>query len=43
MKRIRNNPYAIKLLEVFEDKHYVYIIMEFASNGDLLKKFQKNF
>jgi 5'-AMP-activated protein kinase catalytic alpha subunit len=33
---------VIKILEVFENKKYVFIVTEFASNGDLLKYMREN-
>ena len=32
----------IKILEVFENKKYVFIVTEFACNGDLLKYMREN-
>lgn len=31
------HPNIVKLLEVFENKQFVYFVMEYAANGDLLK------
>jgi len=36
MKKIKKNPHVIQLLEVFENKTTVFMVMEYASNGDLL-------
>lgn len=30
------HPNIIKILEVFENEKYVFFVMEYASNGDLL-------
>jgi serine/threonine protein kinase len=37
LKKLLGHPNTIKLLEVFENKKYVFFVMEYASNGDLLK------
>ena len=37
LKRLLGHPNIIKLLEVFENKKYVFFVMEYAANGDLLK------
>lgn len=36
-KMMFGHPNIIKLLEVFENKQYVYFVMEYAANGDLLR------
>ncbi len=38
LKKLLGHPSIIKLLEVFENKKYVFFVMEYASNGDLLKQ-----
>ena len=40
--RSLDNPQIIKILEVFENKKYVFIVTEFASSGDLLKYMREN-
>ena len=37
LKRLLGHPNIIKLLEVFENKKYVFFVMEYAANGDLLR------
>ena len=41
LKRLLGHPNIIKLLEVFENKKYVFFVMEYAANGDLLKHIKK--
>ena len=36
MKIVGKNNNVVQLLEVFEDDSTVYMVLEFASNGDLL-------
>ena len=40
--RSLDNSQIIKILEVFENKKYVFIVTEFACNGDLLKYMREN-
>ena len=37
LKAVLGHPNIVKLLEVFENKKYVFFVTEYASNGDLLK------
>ena len=37
LKRLLGHPNVVKLLEVFENKKYVFFVTEYATNGDLLK------
>lgn len=37
MKRIKQHLNVVQFLEVFESGSKVYVVMEYASNGDLLK------
>ena len=43
MQEVGDNKYIIGLLEVFEDQQFVYLILEYASNGDLLKKISNGY
>ena len=43
MKRIGECQNIVRLLEVFEDRKFVYLILEYASNGDLLKKISNGY
>lgn len=36
-----NHPHIIKLLDSFEDSKNVYLIMEFAENGNLYRQMKK--
>ena len=36
MKNFLGHPNIIKILEVFENDKFVFFVMEYASNGDLL-------
>ena len=36
LKNFWGHPNIIKILEVFENKKYVFFVMEYAANGDLL-------
>lgn len=37
-----NHPNIIKILEVFENKKFVFIVTEYACRGDLLKYMREN-
>lgn len=37
LKKLLGHPNVVKLLEVFENKKYVFFVTEYATNGDLLK------
>ncbi len=41
MKTVSNCHNIIRLLEVFENSRYVFFVMEYAQNGDLLKYVKK--
>ena len=41
MLKTLDNPNVIKLLEVFENKRYIFFVMEFARDGDILKLLKK--
>ena len=41
LKNVLGHPNIIKLLEVFENEKYVFFVMEYASNGDLLDYLKK--
>ena len=41
LKNVLGHPNIIKLLEVFENDKYVFFVMEYASNGDLLDYLKK--
>jgi len=36
LKNFLGHPNIIKILEVFENDKYIFFVMEYASNGDLL-------
>ena len=42
LKATLGHPNVVKLLEVFENKKYVFFVTEYATNGDLLKYLKKN-
>ena len=42
LKKLLGHPNIVKLLEVFENKKYVFFITEYATNGDLLKHTKAN-
>ncbi len=42
LKVVNNHEGIIKLLEVFEDENYVYMVFEFVEKGDLVHYFKKN-
>ena len=40
--KIAQHPNIIKLYDVFENEHHIYIIMEYCSGGDLLSYFENH-
>ena len=40
--KIAQHPNIIKLYDVFENEHHIYIIMEYCSGGDLLSYFESH-
>ena len=36
LKRISDRKYLMKLLEVFEDENFIYLVLEYHKNGDLI-------
>lgn len=42
LKKLRDHPNIVTLLEVFENKKYVFFVTEYATNGDLLKYTKAN-
>ena len=36
-----DHPHIVKLFEVFKDAHNFYLIIEYCSGGELMKKLQK--
>ncbi|OMJ92925.1 hypothetical protein SteCoe_4269 [Stentor coeruleus] len=40
MKKI-NHPYILKLHRVYEDKHFIYLVLEYLKGGDLLRRLHK--
>ncbi len=36
MIKNNNSKYLVKLYSTFQDKNYVYLVMEYVSGGDLL-------
>lgn len=42
LRRIGSADNVIRLLEAFEDPNYVYLVFEYAPNGDLVRYFQRN-
>lgn len=42
LKKVLGHPNIVKLLEVFENKKYVFFVTEYATNGDLLKYAKSN-
>lgn len=35
MKEVNNHPHIVRLLEVFYERHYIYLIMELVEGGDM--------
>ena len=42
LKIVNHNKTIIKLIEVFQDEKYVYMVFEYVSEGDLVNYFKKN-
>lgn len=41
LKNFLGHPNIIKILEVFENSKYIFFVMEYAANGDLLNYLKK--
>ena len=43
LRELAHHPFVCALLQVVEDENHIYFVMEYESNGDLVKFFKTNF